>query len=41
MKNIVIISALTLALNATAQTSGRVTYEEKVKLNKLERRKII
>lgn len=33
MKNIVIISALTLALNATAQTSGRVTYEEKVKLN--------
>ena len=33
MKNILLLSSLALVINATAQTTGKITYEEKIKLN--------
>ncbi|MBL0256493.1 MAG: hypothetical protein IPQ03_02800 [Bacteroidetes bacterium] len=33
MKNILLLSSLALVINSTAQTTGKITYEEKIKLN--------
>lgn len=33
MKNILLLSSLALVINTAAQTTGKITYEEKIKLN--------